>query len=453
MNFTNQQIELLANLTRINRSENENQDIIKYSNEIKDWESFYQLCKLNRHAPFAYKELDKLNLAEKIPTNTKELFLSDVKRIEETNKKRLEEAQNFLKRFSEKGVETIILKGIFYGETFYKDPYYKRMNDVDILIHQKDLDKIFDVYTELKYFSGGELLGKPARDHDQFSHHLPPFFSRNLNLMIGTHWELHTPLRPYRLDYKGIWERAVDFDFYGIPMKSLAPIDHLHHLCVHLSFFKAGAREVGDMINLLRANKDFDWGHFLKEVDKAGSHNPVYLGLSLANILDPHEDKEAALKKIKPRVASKTISLVTEKRNSREILLTTRSGHITKIDKAFTGFKSTKKPFEKFRFYLEMYKHMYFPPLEDAKRITNTLGDDFLSNLMARIKAPFRIMSSLCDDLGTKIFFLLLLYTFVKMITTFLKAPFSGNSEGQEEFAKKLGLSIRDLELLKERLE
>lgn len=454
INPTVSELKLLSLLSRINCSPIENKEIQKLIGKVSDWDNFYELAHLNRYAPFVYKNLVSMGLEHHISEVATEKFIENAKRIERVNKARLKEAQKFLKLFSERGIEVVILKGIYYGETFYNDPYYKRMNDVDILIHKKDLDKIFEVFEELGFFSAGELLGKSAREHDEFSHHLPPFFSRSLNLMVGTHWELHTPMRSYRLDYETLWSRVVEFDFYGNTVKALGDIDNLHHLCVHLSFFKAGAREVGDICNLVRAfRSQIDWSLFLEEVDKAKSHNPVYLALSLAHIQDPMSEFSYALEYLRPNVSKKTIKKVAEKQKSLKIFYTTRSAHITRVDKAFTSFKSTKKASEKLKFYLQMWKHLILPPNEDVVRLCNIENPTTLNILIGKVRAPIRIMSSLADDVGTKIFFLLLAYTFVKVIWVQIKAPFTGKVQDQKDFAKKLGVTVEDLKKLQDRLE
>ena len=70
---------------------------------------------------------------------------------------RLDAARILFEKFAEKNIPVVILKGILFAETIYENPYYKKMNDVDILIRREDLEKVYDVYEELDYFSMGEL--------------------------------------------------------------------------------------------------------------------------------------------------------------------------------------------------------------------------------------------------------------------------------------------------------
>ena len=68
--------------------------------------------------------------------------------------------------------------------------------------YEQDLDATYDIYEEMRLFSAVELVGGSPRKQEKFSHHAPPFFSRDLKLMVGTHWGLITPLAPYTIDYE-----------------------------------------------------------------------------------------------------------------------------------------------------------------------------------------------------------------------------------------------------------
>ncbi len=449
------QMKTLQVIIRIDKTKEDLLSLGNYVEKIIDWESFYNLAKLNRHQPFIYKELKRLNLEQAIPGNVKEKFELDIERINDVNQKRIDEAKNFLQVFSRKNIPVIMLKGIYYAEKIYKDPYYKRMNDVDILINKTDLKEIIKTYQELGYFSAGELLGKSAQEYDQFSHHLPPFFSKNLNLMIGTHWGLHSSSRDYSLDYESIWQRAVHFDFYDIPIKSLSDVDHLHHLCIHLDCLKVGSREVGDIVNLLRfSSENFNWSLFNNLVKQSKSYNPVFFALSLAQLLDPTNEKLSVLNLLKSEVSSSTLNIVAEKTKSLETLLYNRSAHVSNIDKAFTNFKTTKIFNEKLKYYLRMYKSMLLPPKQEALKICNLNNNEStLNNLKSRFIAPIRIISILCNDLGVKTFILLIFYTAFKLIQSFFKTLFSKNLDGQKQYLDRLGIGLEDLENLQKRLE
>ncbi|MGK0367050.1 MAG: hypothetical protein ACI9QD_000183 [Thermoproteota archaeon] len=454
MNITSVQCELLILLSRIENTESELQHINELVLKVRDWSTFYELSEHNRFAPFIFKKLQSLKLDSHIKGNVRDLFLENIKDIDFRNQKRLDEGKKFLSIFSKNKIQVIILKGIHFAQDFYNDPFYKRMNDIDIMIHKKDLKKIFKVYNDLKYFSAGELLGKSAEEHEEFSHHLPPFFSRNLDLMIGTHWELVSPMRPYQIDHKAIWDRVKTFNFLNLDLHAMAPIDNLHHLCVHLNKYKSGVREIADIYNLLRAYKGkIDWELFLKEVYKAKSYNPVYFALCLSHRLDPMSEVAFIIDELSEYVSQKTKREASEKCGTLKGLLLSRSIQITKVDKFFTSFKSTKDPKEKVYFYFKIWGSMLNPCNEEISRLSFIIKPTKLQLLVGKIKVPYKLMSSLCDDLGTKMFLLLILYTTVVTLKTVLLSPFTSVKDNAQEFANKLGLTLNELEELKDRLE
>ncbi|MEM7392101.1 MAG: nucleotidyltransferase family protein, partial [Verrucomicrobiota bacterium] len=252
---------ILLSLSRISAGELEHTR--KVVEAVQSWERVFELAEINATEPLLLANLKQHGWNKKLPPDVANQFEAVAQRIEEANRKRLDVVQVLLRKMHERDVPTVILKGILFGETIYHNPYYKKMNDLDILIRFDDLDTIYEIYRDLKFFSAAEILGgkeKDPRKQEKFSHHAPPFFSRDLHCMIGTHWGLITPLAPYKVDYAAIWSRVVDIECASVPAKSMAPEDNLHHLCIHLPYYKAGIRELADIYNLIRTYRDeLDW--------------------------------------------------------------------------------------------------------------------------------------------------------------------------------------------------
>lgn len=447
---------LIGLLSYILRTKFEDDQIRAEIKHINNWNDFYNLCEHNRVSPWIYKNLLKLDLTHFLPMVIQNQFIKSCQTIEERNKLRLENAKIFLTKFTESNIDVVILKGIGFAETIYGDPFYKRMNDVDILIKKNDLNKIWPIYEELKYFSMGELLGKSPRQYEDFSHHLPPYFSRDLNLMIGTHWELVTPMRGYQINYENLWKRVQPLNFYGIKLLQLSALDNLHHLCIHLSSYKAGVREVMDIYNLIKFYEGkIEPRDFIKEVTDSGTINPVFYALSITNILRPSDFSKTILENLRPLTSNKIKNKVKNNLYSINVILRSRSIQVTRVDKAFSSFKITKKPTEKLKFYIQMWSHILFPPKDEISRLNHWEDMGALKSVWGRIISPFKIMGSLCEDLGTKIFFLLMGYTFYKTIMSFIEYPFKDQKQKLDisYFAKEMGISEIDLNNLKERLE
>jgi hypothetical protein len=420
-----------------------------------DWDELWSLAELNATAPLVHHNAVRLGLA--IPDGARRRFEEKSEAIGAANEARLAVARRLFGEFAERGIPVVVLKGILFAETIYRDPYYKKMNDVDILVRKQDLDAVYDIYEKLQFFCAAELVGGSPRKQEKFSHHAPPFFSRDLKCMIGTHWGLITPLAPYTLDYDAIWSRVEDFQFYGLPAKQMAPEDNLHHLCVHLPYYKTGVRELADIYNLIRHYRArLDGALLEREIEKAKTENLVYHALSLAHRICPTPEAAAAIAAVAPRVSAYYRRDTGRKIASLSRLLRARSVHMSRIEKAYSELNATRRPREKWQAFGRIWANLLAPPEADVRRM-NSLGDADSDGALwrARLYTPLRIYRVFERDLGGKIFFAMLAKCAYEVVRDTLRAPLAPNAGGEDyqAWADKLGVTVADLEKLKDALE
>jgi hypothetical protein len=420
-----------------------------------DWRLFDELAEVNATRPLVWKNLRALGNADLLPPNVRTRFEAHAEAVRQANEARLTNARDLFARLASHRVPVVILKGVLFAETIYQDPYYKKMNDVDILIRKRDLDTIFTIYEEMRLFSAVELVGGSPRKQEKFSHHAPPFFSRDLKLMVGTHWGLITPLAPYTIDYDGIWSRVVDIDFYGHPAKSMAPEDNLHHLCVHMPYYKCGLRELADIYNLVRHHK-IDWDLFAAAVGQAKTENLVYHALSLAQCVWPMAAVEAAIAHVRPKTSYYFRKDADHKCADPSRLLRGRSTHMSTIEKAYSDLNTTSDPVEKWRAYGRMWRGMLVPPTADVLKMNALAHASGLRLMGARFLAPWRVFRVFARDVGPGIFIAILVKCAFDCVRATVKAPFGGpdgRKETFENYARNLGLTVAQLEQLKNALE
>jgi hypothetical protein len=420
-----------------------------------DWELFHRLAELNATAPLVWKNLSALRHTQHVPALVQQRFQITAHTIRDANEARLRHARELFARFSERRMPVVILKGVLFGETVYRDPYYKKMNDVDILIRKQDLDATYDIFAEMRFFSAVELVGGSPRKQEKFSHHAPPFFSRDLKLMVGTHWGLITPLAPYTIDYDAIWSRVVDVDFYGHAAKAMAPEDNLHHLCVHMPYYKCGLRELADIYNLVR-HGPIDWELFAAEVAKAKTHNLVYHALLLANRVCPMPAMQTAIARARPRTSYYFRRDAGRKAASLSRLLRGRCTHMSTIEKAYSDLNTTRDPVEKWSAYGRMWRGILFPPRADVLKMNALEQANGLALAWARLRAPWRVYRVFARDVGSGIFFAILAKCAYDCLRATVKAPLAGPDSRQETFelfARDLGVTVAQLEDLKNALE
>lgn len=424
---------------------------------VRDWDAFVTLAEDNATAPLVAYNLAALGLDAMLPAPARARLDERTAAIKAQNEARLAVGRTLLARLAERGVPVVILKGVLFAETLYGNPYYKKMNDIDILIRREDLDTIYAVYEELGFFSAAELVGGSPRKQEKFSHHAPPFFSRDLACMLGTHWGLITPLAPYKLDYDAIWSRVRDLDFQGVPAKQMAPEDNLHHLCVHLPYYKTGVRELADIYNLVRHYEaDLDWGLFHEEIRKAKTENLVYHALALANRLCPRADVATALDALRPRV-SWYFARDTERKVARVgTLLRSRSVHMSVIEKAYAEFRATKSAAEKRRAFTRIIGGILYPPDADVAKLSSLDQPRPAEWIAARVAAPWRISRVFARDLGPAIYAAMLAKAAIEVCETSVRQTFSSPETKIDDyaaFAAKIGVSPADLQRLKDHLE
>ncbi len=409
-----------------------------------DWEEFARLAELNATVPLVLANLERLE----IDAPVLERFRPRADEIRKANEARLRIARELFARFEERNIPVVLLKGVLFAETIYRNPAYKKMNDVDILVRKEDLDAVYGVYEEMRFFSAAELLGQNPRKQEKYSHHAPPFFSRDLACMIGTHWGLITPLSRIKPDYDAIWSRTREVDFYGRAARSMSPEDNLHHLCIHLPYYKAGVRELADLYNLIR-QEPIDWTAFLDLVEKARTENLVYHALSLAHRLCPSFEVQEALRRVEPR-ATRFTRIDTARKTARiSQLLRSRSTHLSVIEKAFADLRATKKAGEKWEALLRMWKNMLWPPEVDVARM-NSLDR---STAWARLVTPSRIRRVFYRDVGRLLFWVIMTKCAWDVFVATATAPFRHGAEDHSAFAAKIGVTVEDLRRLKEALE
>ena len=308
----------------------------------------------------------------------------------------------------------------------------------------------------MRFFSAAELVGGSPRKQEKFSHHAPPFFSRDLKLMVGTHWGLITPLAPYTLDYDAIWSRVVDVDFYGHPAKAMAPEDNLHHLCVHLPYYKCGLRELADIYNLVRHTRSIGIcspPRWPRRRPRTSSITPSRSPIAIC----PMPAVQAAIARARPKTSFYFRRDAERKCASLSRLLRGRSTHMSTIEKAYSDLNTTRESGREMERLRADVEGDAVPAArgraqdERARRCARAVG-----SCWARLQAPWRVYRVFARDVGSGIFFAILAKCAYDCVRTTVKAPFAGPDRRKdtfESFARDLGVTVAQLEQLKNALE
>ena len=421
-----------------------------------DWPGLFELAQANATAPLVFRRLAKEGLLDTVPAGVRDAFAAETDAVAAVNELRLSAARELLERFHRAGIACVVLKGMLFGLEIYGDARYKRMNDIDILVKLEDAPAAMEVYRQLGMFSSSAVLGKEPKVKPKRSHHLPSFVSRDGALVVGTHWGLITPLAPYTIDYEAIWSRVRPIDFYGSPAFAMSDEDNLHHLCVHLPYYKTGVRELADIWNLVRHAKGrLDLDLVRAEMGKAGSHNLVFHALSLANRLAPDEDIAALVESAARRTHRWYRYDVERKTRDVHTLLRSRSTHTSRIEKAYTEFNATDNAAEKLSAFARLWSSLLAAPAAEALKMSS-LSDPSLPALVgARLAAPYRLTRVFQRDLGRWLFFAALLKTVADLAGAAVGSlgRAAERPDTLADFAARVGMTAQDLRAILESQE
>ncbi len=423
-------------------------DQIIQNRELK--QRFLKILSFNQiegHAALHFKRI-------KVFADYCDIFTTCVNRLtklSQDHEERISAIRPILRDFQKMGVVWVLLKGNAISKEIYGCPHYKSMNDIDILVHRKDLPKVKTIYQKHGLISVFSLSERNHRKQEKYSHHWPSFATKNLKCFIGTHWNLASPMSSFKFDEDEWWLNVEPQIFDGFSCFRLHPDDFLLHLCFHLPYYKTGVKEVADIFNF--AEKFKSKVSIIKVIEKAQRSNTlahVFFQLSIAYQMSRSPVLKKMLEKFKNQNVSMSWSekqLLNKKTRSAETLLFSKSESLTKIERDYAFFLLAPSFTEKARFLARMWKGFLRPTQPDLNRLYFLYPD---SGAIKNLTAAWTLSWYFSQDLGWKMHSLLLLDHHVKLLkagTRDLRLRLSGRKpESLKLFLRRKGLSDKTIQ-------
>lgn len=189
-------------------------------------------------------------------------YLMDYSRISSGNRIRFAKLRAVLSQMQKEGIDCILLKGADLILRLYGVLGVRGMVDVDLLVREPDLPALDHLLRQLGYRR--QLDGNPA--------YVGPENTLALDIITKV-W--------YTDDQNAIWQRAVQRDFEGIPVKGMGGSDLLLYLTaynvVHRGFLSTS---FAYDITLLVEKEDVNWGFVVDEAFRWNLKIPTYHGFS-----------------------------------------------------------------------------------------------------------------------------------------------------------------------------
>ncbi|MGH2868606.1 MAG: nucleotidyltransferase family protein [Solirubrobacteraceae bacterium] len=173
-----------------------------------------------------------------------------------TNQLALRKAATVVRRLARAGHEVLVLKGAALCLLHYPDLGSRPMGDIDLLITPGALAGALPPLAEL----GWRLL--PSQGTGQG----PLAYGVHVEDELGAEIDLHEYSLMQSADDSDLWQARVGLELIDTPTATLAPSDHLLHVCAHGMRWHpdSNARWAVDAMMLMRSSRDeLDWARVI----------------------------------------------------------------------------------------------------------------------------------------------------------------------------------------------
>jgi hypothetical protein len=224
-----------------------------------------------RLMPMLHKKIAPLNLHDARYEKIKGIYRYTLYK----NSMILSGLRKIIQSLSDAGVRVMILKGASLILTYYPDKAVRPMNDIDLLVEEKNLNQTLDVLTGL----GFQDIGQQTYDLSLRRHPAVTLAGRH-GFELDVHWNLLTEYNPQN-DPVAWWRDARVMDWQGLPVCLLSPEDQVMHLCAHGVKWDAlpSIRWIPDVLNVLCHEPDIAWPVLLDKCSQRRLTLPVRCGL------------------------------------------------------------------------------------------------------------------------------------------------------------------------------
>ncbi len=247
-----------------------------------DWDELIRSAETRGISSLVYKSLNGTDAESIIPASGMERLRNAYHLTAAQNMFFYSEVQRILKAFKKADIDAMLLKGAALSATVYDDIGLRTMKDIDILVHEKSLNRAKAVMQILDYKAQTQI--KPEKWYRENHFHLPVFIHRKKSLAVEIHWNISKVLPGY--DIEQWWQRALEIEISGTPVLVPCAEDMIFHLCLHLyhnSFNEeTGLKGLSDIAHTIQYySASIDWDIFTALVNMCEFRKPVYSVLFL----------------------------------------------------------------------------------------------------------------------------------------------------------------------------
>ncbi|MEO8300519.1 MAG: nucleotidyltransferase family protein [Rhizomicrobium sp.] len=187
----------------------------------------------------------------------------------------LARARTVLSAFNEKGVRTLLIKGLPLSLRYYDNPAVRPMADLDIVVPHEQVQEAFALLREL-----GWTEGPYSFDEDIRFHHARQWFHPQGG-ELDLHWHVMQECSNAACDAH-FWTGAESLDVDGVATLQFSPTDALFHAVIHGVRWnrEPPIRWIADAITIIRvAGGKIDWNAMVQFAMEQRLTHRLALGL------------------------------------------------------------------------------------------------------------------------------------------------------------------------------
>lgn len=252
-----------------------------------DWTRFVALAEAARLGPIAYGALKRS--PEGIPPDSLEALRNLYMATAAANLRQMHRLGDVLRRFAERSITVMVLKGMALVALVYIDPGLRPMLDIDLLVHRDDLRRAADVLDELG-ITPPENLPYTEEEYERRFHHWAPRTASDGSLALEIHHDLVPPDGQIRVAINDLWDRAQAATLAGKQILTPSAADLLLNLCLNAmrDFYRYPLFFLADISRAARClASQVDWRQLAETARQWNASREVYCQLSLTQKLLP----------------------------------------------------------------------------------------------------------------------------------------------------------------------
>lgn len=264
------------------------------------------------------------------------------------------ELQSILKKFNACKIPVILLKGAVFLRTIYPDIGERYLEDIDVLIHKKNVSTAENLLFSLDY----HFYKTNGATHNTYCK------KGKLPLYFDLHWDIVNKKSifqkyAFKLKVDDFWENALSINIDGVRALTMHPNDLIIYLSCHaLKEYYWDKKWLEDIGKIIKYYKDqIDWKKVIDKAKKYKVTKSVFYALSSVK----NNTSDVVSKYILNQLGFKKINWMDKK-----ILNLIEKNKSIKKWRALLYFSVIEEQQDKIRIFLQLFPY-------SLKRISTTL--------------------------------------------------------------------------------